>query len=795
MALLSDKLRSSGVKVSAIVGGVPSFGSGVIYATPNSCSYNYILTAKHIFQEDSRTDLDMSKIFNIEIQYSVQDQFKRLAYIKKADIAVNLITFDEDFAIVVVEKKDGLSFEQIFVSDQFEDEDLDFFSWGTFNANPNQLQHFTLKRNDKELKRFHLEYNHSGKHLPGLSGAGVFHKNKSVLCGIIRQYINEDFQNETVDCTLISFSLINSRLKYLNKVELDTHDSQFKREINDNVVYIHEALINEVSLDLELARKRLRTDIEDDWYHDPLKYIDLLNQDYIFKQFEAYFGKSIYEASLAEKFFVPKKQFTLRLALVSPFVDRVMYMAAVGKLAKRLDDAMIPNVYSARYNHYSDSQLILNGVEQWKKMKYKLAECAFKKDDKGYKYNCVVEIDLLNFYDNINKSLLYEKIKRVCETANEKRAANLLYNIICKISGKELGLPQNSDASSLLASFYLNQVDIFMLHHSPEYFRFMDDIRIFCSDKYEARRILQTFEFELRRCDLSVNSQKTKIYSLVDDVKNPGEEKSRNEFRTPFDFDLNKIRRLRKSENYTYLNDAFHLSIVILEKALSDVDINNSDESSRRINYALNTICQLGQKNINLYTQDSRFEKAISVAVQSLKDKPWITTQVCNVLNLLPTPTINSQYLNYIKEIVLKSSYNTYSFQVYQLWLLLAKHKCKSADLLKYAISQIEKNDETNRPVIAAMIIYLCSVDPGYRRVVLRKLGENFAHGYFQARIALISLRSFETDILALENIDNSLKDAHPFTHKFKDKDLVYVKGFDEDEESTSDEFEQLYSI
>ena len=199
-----------------------------------------------------------------------------------------------------------------------------------------------------------------------------FLEEKNILGGIISRYPNEAFQNESIDCTLISFREINNRLSAMGLASLETNFSSHKREVNNEVVDIHQAYINYVCLDLEQARKRLAVDITDDWYHDPLKYIDLLNQDYLFDEFSIYFGKNRYQAHLAETFYVPKKKFTLRLALVSPFLDRIMYMACVGVLAESLDNAMIPNTYSARYARHSDDHLILNGVEQWKKMIYRI---------------------------------------------------------------------------------------------------------------------------------------------------------------------------------------------------------------------------------------------------------------------------------------------------------------------------------------------------------------------------------------------------------------------------------------
>ncbi|RZJ80906.1 MAG: RNA-directed DNA polymerase, partial [Chryseobacterium sp.] len=376
-------------------------------------------------------------------------------------------------------------------------------------------------------------------------------------------------------------------------------------------------------------------------------------------------------------------------------------------------------------------------------------------------------------------------------------ASKLLRSILEKISTKDIGLPQNSDASSLLASFYLNQVDIFMQHNVQAYYRFMDDIRIFCADKYEARRILKIFEFELRRCHLSVNSQKTEMYSLIEDmdVEIKAGQKRRSDFEQLFDLELNKIAALRRSDNYVYRNEAFHSSVKIIRQSLDDEDLNSSEDSSRRLNFSLNTLAMLGKNDLNLLAWEHNFKECLEVAVESLKDKPWITPQVCKVLNLVPSDLICEEYLNHLKPIVLNDKYNTYSFQAYQIWLLLAKHKCSAMDLKTYAVNQIERNDETNRPAIAAMVIYMCSVDQGYRRVVLRKFSENFTRGYFQNRLALISIRNFPAELIDVSKISSQLKSSHEFTHRHKDKDLVYVYGFDESGDENDEEFEQLYSI
>ncbi|MGJ1435635.1 reverse transcriptase domain-containing protein [Sphingobacterium siyangense] len=799
MATVSENLRSCGIKINTVVAGVQVCGSGILYLTSNLEQYNYVLTAKHIFQEDTNTPFDNSILGHIEILYSDKKLFKRLEYIKKKDVVKNLVVFEQDFVIIKVNKNPEVSFSQILVSDHLRDVDQEFFAWGIFAANEDQLQKFDFGRSDGLIKRFKLFGSNEHRWLKGMSGAGLFSQSRSTLLGVITEYPNREFQNATIDLADITFAEINVKLKSLGLVELDTDSSHHKREINKDVVDIHQAIINDTTLNLEIARKRLSSDITDDWFHDPLKYIDLLNQDYLFVQFEEYFNNNKqYVAKAAEAFYVPKKKFTLRLALVSPFMDRIMYMACVGVLAPKLDQAQIANVYSAKYNYFDDRSLILNGVEQWRKLQYQLNEVAnLQNTDGSYTYNCIIEIDLLNFYDNISKEMLHKKILRICETENEINAAEMLSMIINRFTDKAVGLPQNSDASALLASFYLNQVDIFMQHHAPQYYRFMDDIRIFCKDKYEARKILQTFEFELRRCYLSVNSQKTEIFTIVDTVKQnlslkPGE-KRREDFTGAFDLDTAKISRYRRSKNFQYRNEAFHAAVEMLRNNL-DTNSNQQDEASKKMNFALNTIAMLAAGGLEESAFSSKTIEPIVDACADLIDRPWLTNELCRVMSLMPTIIVEEYMLEHLMPLVLDERYTTYAYQIYQIWMLLAKHKIDLSELKTHAVKHIEKNDDTNKAVIAGMVIYLCSVDLEYRRVILRKYFENFTHGYFQNRLALVALRSFRSEIVRGDT-DETLKSSHKFSHKHKDRDLVFVSGFDEFDTENRSETEQLYSL
>ncbi len=657
-------------------------------------------------------------------------------------------------------------------------------AWATTKANADRLHPLELKVCDPEENSYTIQNWNSSKHLKGCSGSGIISEDRPLLYGFIMQHSTEELQGGYIDAVDISFEQINNKL-YNHKLEvLSTIDNKKKRIVrNQIVVDIIDVTINEVKMDLQLARNRVICDTYDDWFHDPLNFIDLSHEDFLFEYFNECFNDE-YKVSEAEVYYLPKKSFTLRKAMIIPYADRVFYAALVEVVGNRIDDALSPFVFSARYNNKKHNGLMISGVEQWKKMQYLLKEYSLK-----YKY--VIEIDILNFYDNIDIELLGKKISAVCVTPNERNASKELVKVLKTFAGnKSIGIPQNNDVSSLLATFYLNQVDAYMRHHVPIYVRFMDDIRIFCNDKYEARRYLTLIEKELRRINLSLNGQKTKIVNLKPRIKKEKEEITES-YRKPFDLEKSKLSRFSNSRNISHINEAFHLAInVLLENAKENPTGSNSNE--RKLNQAITTIRRCVSKGVNL-KKGSDISQFLEEAGTLMKDRPWVTPQICTMIGVLDKIYIPNRLWSEAIEIVLDIKYNVYPWQGYHLWLLLAKHKIDNVKLRKYASNYLDSKDETSRPIIAAMMIYMGTIDQDYRRVILRKYNEGFTHGSnFQERIALIVLRAIESSDISSN--DAKVKAVHKSLNYFKDKDLVYIPG-EKDDIEIDLELLQIYSL
>lgn len=797
MPLISETLKACSVKIESIVAGVPSIGSGVIYQTPNKCHYNYILTAKHLLSEDSQTGFEFSKLQSVEIKYYA-DKFERLSFLKGNSLnESDIIIFEkEDLAILKIQKTEGISFPSILVSDELENDELTFSCWSVFKANEDALSLFKFNRNDPSEKKINLENNVTKEYLNGLSGSGVFIHNKNTLLGVISKYPNENFENSTIECSRISFASINSKLHVLGFKQLDTKGSYLKREVEGKMVELYQAQINNSYLDLNIAIERTRTDMNDDWYYDSLQYIDLLNSDYLYAELEKYFYQNSYKASKAEKFYVPKNNYTLREAYILPLIDRVIYMAIAGELGEIIDDSLISNVFAPRYNRIKENSLLINGVEQWIKMKYKISQEINKKDNDEFEFNCILHVDILNYYDNIDKRLLVEKLKRIATNNNHLNTISLLETFLFNYSEKSTGLPQNNEASALFSTFYLNQVDVFMNNHTHSYYRFADDIKILCKDKYDARKFLVLLEKELKRCQLSVNSQKTKIVEIVE--ANRTKEKSdniqiRKEVGEIFNSKIELIRVLSKSSNYQYRNEAFHSAIKLLSENI-DSDGNENDEQSTNLRFALRIIEFLGKSKIHFQTYKNELLKSLLKAVKALKDTPWITPQVCKILSLVEKDQFASVFAIELRELVLNKKLATYPYQQFQIWLLFAKQKFESNDLIKFATEQIEINDSTQKATTSAQILYLSTVDKNFKRIILRKFEEKFTNGYFQDRAALVALRSFNLLEPKKESIHPALSSSFPFTSKFGNKDLVFYHDIELITED-QDLIEELFSI
>lgn len=785
MEFVSEQYLQSSVKLTVEIGGEIISGSGFIYVTSKKSEFDYLFTAKHTLMchpDDGQLYLKQISLIDIFEYDSNTHEFKLFESIKGKKVEEKLIEFDADLVLFKVNKSKTNHRKKIMVTDDGID---NCFAYAMTKANPLTLLPLDLCRKVKVQKRYSLSDWDESSHLVGSSGAAILAKDKPLLQGFIMRHPTKEFSGKYIDAVNISFYDINTKLlnRGLEQLSVENKSKLIRNVADKKIVNIEEATINGVVLNLHQASRRLSVDCEDDWFHDPLSFVDLRNTDFLFDFFYQYFLGEPYEAKASEVFYLPKSSFTLRKSLLLSYTDRLYYIALVDSIGAVIESNLLPVIYSSRYNTSSKGGLIISGVEQWKKMMYQVQTYS-----KEYKY--LIEIDILNFFDNVDTDLLCDKLLTICKSENERNAANELRGALSAFSNKSnSGLPQNNDASSLLATSYLNELDTYMIHQVPKYLRFMDDIKIFCHDEFEARKYLSLLEMKLRDLKLSLNGQKTKIINLRPRRKKD-KEKIKSDYQSFFSFDRTRLSTFSTSESYINRNEAFHLSIDLIIEKINDGSIGEGKNESAVIQ-ALRVLKKSKVHGVSFEKHKSYINDVLLILPAILKERPWLTVDIVYFIAIIDRELIPKSTWNAIIEIVTSEKYNTYPWQCYHLWLLLAKHKIKSTNLSNFASRLLDTNDDLNRPVIAALMIYMGSIDENYRRIILDKYkNTEFTKGEFQKRVALITLRNFHTeDVCSVNSVDVSV---HKSLYENKNKELVFVNG--ESDEDYSDLI-QMYSL
>jgi hypothetical protein len=162
----------------------------------------------------------------------------------------------------------------------------------------------------------------------------------------------------------------------------------------------------------------------------------------------------------------------------------------------------------------------LSWVQEWR---------TFQGIAKRYKdiddFKFFTNIDIANFYDSINLSLLERKIRHIIPK-NKQEVVTLLMHFLHnwnkKLEGynlKTVGIPQDEigDCSRILANFYLQDYDTAIKkicdRENAQYIRFADDQIFYTKSKDSARKILFEASKELFKLNLNVNSSKVKEFN------------------------------------------------------------------------------------------------------------------------------------------------------------------------------------------------------------------------------------------------------------------------------------------
>ena len=134
--------------------------------------------------------------------------------------------------------------------------------------------------------------------------------------------------------------------------------------------------------------------------------------------------------------------------------------------------------------------------------------------------NHIVDIDLKNFFDEVDHCLLlnlvYQKVK--CKTTMQllRKWLRAPIKINGKLRKRRKGVPQGSPLSPLLSNILLHQLDKEMTRRGHKFVRYADDFSIYCKSHNQAKSTKVVVEkFLKNRLKLTVNQEKSGIRKPV----------------------------------------------------------------------------------------------------------------------------------------------------------------------------------------------------------------------------------------------------------------------------------------
>lgn len=462
-----------------------------------------------------------------------------------------------------------------------------------------------------------------------------------------------------------------------------------KIDVNENLLAF--------PINIAATLKHLRQDMKDDWFYDTVRYEDLLsNATNLHEILSQNLVKNDGEYKSGQKaiYDVPKRALGLRYTLELDFYDRFLYQAICTYLIPYFDPLLSNRVLSHRYNnHGKEKYLFKHRIELWNTFEG-ISHLALN-DDKS-----LLITDLLNYFEQISieaiENAFVGMIGEISATGPEKNrirsAVRTLKALLEKWCYSERhGLPQNRDASSFIANVVLNSVDKRMAEKGYDYFRYVDDIRIVCTDEYQAKKALNDLIFEIRKLGLNINSKKTVILDKTSE--------NIQLFFPSFDDNMTLIDTMWRSRSRKVIARSIPILFDYLQKL-----IKAQETDSRPFRYCINRFKTLITSNIF----DSKSILASDIAdtlIREFSRQPVSADQFCKLLMDLDLPDAkNQQIANYI----MNKGIAIHGWQNYHLILLLAYKRFSSPGLVDHCKTLIRDNVES--PEVPACFIYLASI-------------------------------------------------------------------------------------
>jgi len=202
-----------------------------------------------------------------------------------------------------------------------------------------------------------------------------------------------------------------------------------------------------------------------------------------------------------------------------PKKDGKMRKLGIPTLRDRIAQCVVKDYMEQRIDHKFHQQSY--GYRPLKSSKQAIEEVG----KNNIEYDWVIDLDIANFFDEIDHELLMKGVETMIEESWVKMYVKRWLTMKIETKAGEQysrggkGTPQGGVISPLLANIFLHfALDKWIAKHYPEtkFVRYADDMIIHCKTKEQAETILNAIKERLTQVKLRLSESKTKIVYCKD---------------------------------------------------------------------------------------------------------------------------------------------------------------------------------------------------------------------------------------------------------------------------------------
>jgi hypothetical protein len=370
---------------------------------------------------------------------------------------------------------------------------------------------------------------------------------------------------------------------------------------------------------------------------------------------------------------LPKANSLLRPGNILHFKDEVVY----NLLLDRLYDSICRQL--ASFQKEPDAAYVLSGNRKsawfqssftaWEDFRAKSLQ--YLQDGTSF----VVVADVTGFYENIDTDKLLSDLRQL--TGGSRPEIDLLRVCLRKWSARgEKGIPQGYSASDLLAKVYANPLDLALRNDGYRHLRYVDDIRIFCRSRTDAKRAILSLSRHIHQRGLNLQSAKTKIVSTAEasqdfDGVKPTVEGIQKELMTEIQTEINQEGPYASPQYVERLLRKYkELPSAVLERTFEEYfsASNPTPFNKTLFHYLLNRIGR------------AKSRIAVNYCLDALRERPEETDYILKYFSEISPQKVDfTSIIDY-----LVSPLAIYDYQCYQILKWFAREKLQNERVLKY---------------------------------------------------------------------------------------------------------------